>query len=247
MAHTSKSTWRHQARHLAATLLLATLAAAPTLSQAGLREGHAAYDQADYAVALKELTPLAEKGHATAQSLLGKMNSLGQGMPQNKKEAARWFHLAAAQGLAEAQSVLGYLCLVGEGVQQNNELALEWTRKAAAQGEANAQFNLSVMHGEAHGIRKDPAESLKWLRQAAEKGHGAALNTLGHLYEQGQGGVRRAPASAWFLIAASAEKGHQAASKQLNKLEGQLSASDMRTGRDLLGKWRKGARLSSLI
>ena len=247
MANTSKPTWHHAARHLAASLLLGALAVASTLSHAGLKEGSAAYDKADYPTALKELAPLAEKGNPAAQNLLGKMNSLGQGMPQNKKEAARWFHLAAEQGLAEAQSVLGYLCLVGEGVQQNNDLALEWTRKAAQQGDANAQFNLSVMHGKPHGIRKDSAESLKWLRQAAEQGHGAALNTLGHLYEQGQGGVRRAPASAWFLIAASAEKGHKAAGDQLKALESQLSARDLRTGRDLLRKWRSGTLLSRLL
>ncbi|MEY5100274.1 MAG: hypothetical protein RJA36_2993 [Pseudomonadota bacterium] len=247
MANTSKPTWNHAARHLAATLLLAALAILPPLSHAGLKEGSAAYAKADYAGALKELAPLAEKGNAQAQLLLGKMNSLGQGMPQDKKEAARWFHLAAEQGLAQAQSVLGYLCLVGEGVQQNNELALEWTRKAALQGDANAQFNLSVMHGEPHGIRKDPAESLKWLRQAAEHGQAAALNTLGHLYEQGKGGVGRAPASAWFLIAASAEKGHGAAGEQLKKLEGQLSASELRTGRDMLKRWRSGTRLSRLL
>ena len=247
MSHTSKPRWQLAVRQLAASLLLAALAVTPTLSQAGFREGSAAYDKADYASALRELTPLAERGHPAAQQLLGKMNSLGQGMAPNKKEAARWFHLAAEQGLAEAQAMLGYLCLVGEGVQQNNELALEWTRKAAAQGDANAQFNLSVMHGEAHGIRKDPAESLKWLRQAAAKGHAAALKALGQLYRQGQGGVSRMPAKAWFLLAASAEKGDKAASVALGQLEGQLSASELRTGRELLGQWRKGARLSSLL
>lgn len=244
MATTSKRGWQHAARHLAAALLLGTLS---TLSHAGLKEATLAYEQANYKTALEELTPLATKGNAKAQHLLGKMNSLGQGMPQNKKEAARWFHLAAEQGLAEAQAMLGYLCLVGEGVQQNNDLALAWTRKAALQGDANAQFNLNVMHGERHGIRKDSAASLEWLRKAAGQGHGAALNALGQLYEQDQGGVRRHPASAYLLTAAAAEKGYSAAGDRLKAMESRLSARDLGTGREMLRKWRSGTQLSQLL
>ena len=247
MFYTSKPRWQLAVRQLAASLLLATLAVTPTLSQAGLKEGSAAYAKSDYAGALKELAPLAEQGHPAAQLLLGKMNSLGQGMAPNKKEAARWFHLAAEQGLAEAQAMLGYLCLVGEGVQQNNDLALAWTRKAALQGDANAQFNLSVMHGERHGIRKDSAASLEWLRKAAGQGHGAALNALGQLYEQDQGGVRRHPASAYLLTAAAAEKGYSAAGDRLKAMESRLSARDLGTGREMLRKWRSGTQLSQLL
>lgn len=244
MANTSKRHWRPAARHLAAALLLGALS---TLTHAGLKEASLAYEQANYESALKELTPLATKGNATAQHLLGKMNNLGQGMPQNKKEAARWFHLAAEQGLAQAQAMLGYLCLIGEGVSQNNELALTWTRKAALQGDANAQFNLSVMHGEPHGIRKDSAASLEWLRKAAGQGHGAALDALGQRYEQDQGGVRQHPASAYLLTAAATEKGYSAAGNRLKAMESRLSARDLRTGREMLRQWRSGTPLSQLL
>lgn len=244
MANTSKRRWHHAARHLAAALLLGALS---SMSHAGLKEASMAYRQANYESALKELTPLATTGNAAAQHLLGQMNSLGQGMPQNKKEAARWFHLAAEQGLAPAQAMLGYLCLIGEGVSQNNELALAWTRKAALQGDANAQFNLSVMHGERHGIRKDSAASLAWLRKAAGQGHGAALSALGQLYEQDQGAVRRHPASAYLLTAAAAEKGYSAAGDRLKAMESRLSTGELRAGREMLRKWRSGTQLSQLI
>ena len=150
----------HSATRLISSLLLTALIAAPFTVNAGLNEGLAAYDRAEYATALKELTPLAEKGNAKAQYRLGKMFNLGQGLPPNKKEAAKWFHLAAQQGLAEAQGALGYLCLVGEGVSQNNDLALEWTRKAAKQGDATAQSNLGVMYREGEGVSKDYTTSL---------------------------------------------------------------------------------------
>jgi TPR repeat protein len=168
------------------------------------------------------------------------MANLGQGQPPDKKEAARWFHLAAQQGLAAAQGALGYLCLVGEGVSQNNDLALKWTRKAAVQGDATAQFNLSVMHGEPFGIKKDPAESLKWLRKAADQHHVEALNTLGSIYEKGKGGAGRNPVFAYVLFAAAAEKGDPAAAAKRRALETGMSAKDLQAGRELARKWKPG-------
>lgn len=224
------------------SLLLSVLIAAAVPAHAGLKQGLAAHDRADYATARKELTPLAEQGNAQAQYRLGKMANLGQGRPPDKKEAARRFHLAAQQGLAAAQGALGYLCLVGEGVSQNNDLALKWTRKAAAQGDATAQFNLSVMHGEPFGIQKNPAESLKWLRNAADQRHVGALNTLGSIYETGKDGARPNPVFAYALFAASAEKGDAAAAVKRNALETRMSAKDLQAGHALARKWKPGTR-----
>lgn len=226
------------------SLFLAALTAVYFSAHAGLNEGLAAYDKAQYATALAELTPLAEKGHAKAQYRLGKMSNLGQGLPPDKKEAAKWFHLAAQQGLAEAQGALGYLCLVGEGVSQNSDLALEWTRKAAEQGDATAQFNLGMMHSEKFGIQKNPAESLKWLRKAADQRHVQAMGALGTLYEEGQAGVKRNPVLAHMLLAASAEKGDAAAAARRQTLEKNLSASDIRASKALARKWKPGTSLT---
>jgi uncharacterized protein len=88
----------HFATRLISSLLLVALIAAPFTANAGLNEGLAAYDKAEYATALKELTPLAEEGNAKAQYRLGKMFNLGQGVPADKKDAAKWFHMAAQQG-----------------------------------------------------------------------------------------------------------------------------------------------------
>lgn len=232
---------------LIASLLLSALFAAPFTANAGLNEGLAAYDKAEYATALKELTPLAEKGNAKAQYRLGKIFNLGQGVPPDKKEAAKWFHQAAQQGLAEAQGALGYLCLVGDGVSQNSDLALEWTRKAATQGDATAQFNLSVMYGERFGIQKNPAESLKWLRKAADQRHVQAVNTLGALYENGQAGVKRNPVLAYMLFDAAARQGDAAATAKRTSLEKDLSASDLRAGKELARKWTPGASLAKVL
>ena len=235
----------YSATRLITSLLLTALAAVPFAAHAGLHEGLAAYDKAQYATALEQLTPLAEKGNAKAQYRLGKMFNLGQGLPPDKKEAAKWFHLAAQQGLAEAQGALGYLCLVGEGVSQNSDLALEWTRKAAEQGDATAQFNLGMMHSEKFGIQKNPAESLKWLRKAADQRHVQAMGALGTLYEEGQAGVKRNPVFAHMLFNAAAEKGDMAAAARRQTLEKNLSASDIKASKALARKWKPGTSLAA--
>ena len=68
-----------------------------------LQDGRDAYHRKDYKTAYKLLAPLAERGHAGAQNNLGVMYSKGQGVPQDDKEATKWWRLAAEQEFAPAQ------------------------------------------------------------------------------------------------------------------------------------------------
>jgi hypothetical protein len=110
------------------------LALAPAYGQ-DFQKGMEAANSGDYATALKELRPLAEQGHADAQSNLGYMYANGQGVPQDYVEAARWYRLAAEQGEAWAQYSLGNMYNNGEGVAQNYAEAARWYRLAAEQGD----------------------------------------------------------------------------------------------------------------
>jgi TPR repeat protein len=65
------------------------------------------------------------------------MYSLGDGVPQDDREAVRWWRLAAEQGEAAAQSNLGLMCSNGEGVPEDDVLAYMWYNLAAAQGHAS--------------------------------------------------------------------------------------------------------------
>lgn len=58
-------------------------------------KGSEAYESGDFATALQEWRPLAEEGDARAQYNLGLMYELGQGVPQDFTETARWYRLAA--------------------------------------------------------------------------------------------------------------------------------------------------------
>jgi TPR repeat protein len=72
-----------------------------------------------------------------AQSALGERYAIGEGVPQDKAEAAKWLQKAAEQGYAEAQLSLGKLYASGEGVPRDQEEANKWLQKAAEQGDVN--------------------------------------------------------------------------------------------------------------
>jgi len=109
------------------------LLAAVTLPAQTFDDALAAYKRGEIGVAVKAFSRLAEQGHAKAQYFLGFLYAEGEGVPQDKAEAARWYRKAAEQGYAEAQFNLGVMYENGEGVPED---------KAAEQGDTDAQSNL---------------------------------------------------------------------------------------------------------
>lgn len=121
---------------------------------------------------LTDIRKAAEQGDVNAQCRLGQMYRLGEGVPLDDVEAAKWFCKAAEQGDLYAQGIMGWLYRCGEGVPQDDAEAGNWYRKAADQGLADAQFWLGVMYrcGQG-GVQKDDVEAAKWFRKAAEQGN----------------------------------------------------------------------------
>ena len=81
----------------------------------------------------------AENGDASAQYTLGVMYISGNGVPQDAREAMKWFRLAAEQGQTGAQFNLGVGYAHGQGVRKNYIQAHKWINLAAsrtAPGEA---------------------------------------------------------------------------------------------------------------
>lgn len=226
-------------RRIVFAALLALLLAMPV--HAGLKDGLAAYDRADYAAAQKELTPLAQKGDAQAQNKLGRMYSLGQGVPKDARAAAEWFLKAAEQGVAEAQGMLGYMYLVGEGAPQSNGKAYEWISKSAAQGDAMAQYNLAVMLG-GNGAKEDPVAAARWMRRAAEQGHRYAQSKLADFYRDGKG-VRKDQVLAYAIYGLSAKSGNNAALESQRALAAKLTPAQIDEAKALVSSWKKGSHL----
>lgn len=131
---------RRWVRISAAVLAGCVLAVVPAQAQQGAggsadsaqsRSGDRAY--------VEELIRRAEQGEAYAQSRLGARYYLGQGVPQNYWEAARWYRLAAEQGEASAQFNLGLMYRRGQGVPQSFVEAYMWLNLAAASGDEGAR------------------------------------------------------------------------------------------------------------
>ena len=103
--------------------------------------------------ALQAARAAAERGVASGQMYMGESYRDGDGVPQDYKEAARWFRLAADQGIALAQFNLGYLYYVGQGVAQDHQEAVHWYKLAAEQGNDLAQNNLAYSYHTGDGAR----------------------------------------------------------------------------------------------
>ena len=85
-----------------------------------------------------ELYKAAEQGDPFAQFALGVMYYFGKGVPQDSKEAVKWFRKAADQGDADAQIKLGLMYEKGKDVPQNDVEAVKWYDLAASQGNEDA-------------------------------------------------------------------------------------------------------------
>ena len=82
---------------------------------------------------LLELEKKAEAGDPYAQFNLGNAYYKGNGVPQDYKEAVKWYTKSANQGVADAQCNLASCYEKGEGVTQDIEEAVKWWKKAAEQ------------------------------------------------------------------------------------------------------------------
>ena len=141
-----------------------------TTSYAGdIQKGANAYFNNDYATALKEFKPLAEEGNTYAQVLLGVMYDLGQGVPQDLKEAVRLWRLAAEQGTATAQNNLASMYAKGQGVIQDFVYAHMWWNISASNGDETAKNSKNILEKEMTPSQIEEAQRL--ARECVKKNY----------------------------------------------------------------------------
>ncbi|WP_349253819.1 tetratricopeptide repeat protein [Bradyrhizobium sp. CB2312] len=112
------------------TALLVALAPARADPIASARS---AYAHGNYQKAVGQLTPLALRGNAQAQAMLGFMYENGFGAPKAYDAAVGLYIQAANAGIPFAQAMLGLMYDKGHGVPQDVVLAYKWMNLAAAQ------------------------------------------------------------------------------------------------------------------
>ena len=101
---------------------------------ARVQKSVATYETASFQENLRK----AEQGNAPAQYDIAEDYCLGQGVPQDYREAAKWFRRAADQGHLQAQVNLGMLSALGRGVERDYQEAFQWISLAAARGSQKA-------------------------------------------------------------------------------------------------------------
>ena len=186
-------------RHiLVAAALSIMIGTTPAL--ADVKKGVSAWQAGDFASAVREWRPLADKGDADAQFNMGQAYKLGRGAPADMKLAQSWYEKAAAQGHEQAQANLG-LILFQNG---NRTAALPWIRKAADRGDPRAQYVLGTALFNGDGIPKDWPRAYALMSSSAAQGLAPAKASLVQMED--------------FVPAADKQKGKQIAQQMAQRL-----------------------------
>ena len=142
-------------------LAVGFLLAGPVSAQ-DVDKGVAALQADDYAAALSEWRPLAERGNTRAQQWLAYMYAAGKGVPQDYAEAIRWYKLAAEQGDGSAIYKLGQIYFKGEIMPQDYAESSRWYRLGAEQGHSRSQSSLGAAYKFGRGVPQDYITAHMW-------------------------------------------------------------------------------------
>ena len=159
--------------------------------------GVAAWQRGDFAGAIANWRPLAEKGDADAAFNLGQAYRLGKGVPVDLAAAQRWFVKAASAGHVDAATSLGILLF------QNGDRAgaMRWLKQSAVAGEPRALLLYGTALYNGDGVARDPVTAYAYVSRAAAQGLAPARATLADMdsmmpLAQRQKGIAMAQAEA---------------------------------------------------
>lgn len=234
-----------------AVLLVVLSASMPLASD--LKAGWDEYRKGNYLAAVDILMPLAKAGNPRAQYAIGYMHQKGNGLPQDKDEANKWFRKAlpgltekAENGSRSTQHLLSIIYRRGYGVEKDEEIAAEWNLKAAKQGHSLAQYNMGWAYAHGRGVPWNEKKAIKWYEKAAAQGNPSAANNIGAIYHNGET-IQKDPIKAlmWYKIATSIGKDNLTSHKKARKLA--TRNMETRTFKEemMLGDIEKANRLAA--
>ena len=113
----------------------------------------------------------ANRGFASSQCNIGWLYENGNGIPQDKEKAAKWYGKSAEQGNKFAQCNLAFFYEKGIGVHRDYSIAIKWYKKAANQGYGRAQYNLAQLYEKGLGTPVDINEAINWYEKAANQNY----------------------------------------------------------------------------
>lgn len=189
----------------------------------------------DLSQALETYRKLAESGNSNAELYMGLAYDMGQKLPHNSLEAARWYREAAGRGNASAATNLGVLYHNGDGWPKDDVGAVAWFERAASSGSAIAEYCLGRMYLRGDGVPKSEAAAAAWLNKAAQRGNAHAQILLSSLYATGRGvSGNTALAYMWINLASATEPQAQ---KARDQIESAMPAKELDEGQRLSHAW----------
>jgi TPR repeat protein len=162
----------------AAVAIFAFASAVPAhAQQPSVKAGIDAWQSGDYATAINNWRPLAEKGDADAAFNLGQAYRLGRGVVVNLGAAQTWLERAADKNHLDAQTTLGLLLF------QNGNRAggLRWLKTAAERGEPRAMLVYGTALYNGDGVARDPVKAYAYVSRSAAQGLPPAKETLAEM------------------------------------------------------------------
>jgi uncharacterized protein len=170
-------------------LALACTAGGPQSDyESGLDLLHGRGGPKDQARAFVLIERAADGGHAAAQGALGAMLASGTGCAKDETRAVEVLGMASGAGEASAMFNLGVMRMKGQGCEPDVQGGLDLVTRAAKQGFAPAVVRLAEIYYFGEGeIPRDFGKALPWVSMAAADGNAWAQNTLGTMFEFGQG------------------------------------------------------------
>ena len=161
----------------AIALIAATMAAPTHAQQFSVKAGIEAWQKGDYATAVSNWRPLAEKGDADAAFNLGQAYRLGRGVVINLAAAQTWLERAAKGEHLDAQTTLGLLLF-----QNGNRIGgLRWLKVAAERGEPRGMLVYGTALYNGDGVPRDPVLAYAYVSRSAAQGLPPAKETLAEM------------------------------------------------------------------
>jgi len=185
-----------------------------------LKKAVDAINKKDFKRAFKILSPIAEKGNASAQFYMGSLYFNGLGVIANEQEATK-FHSSAIKIFKEqaesknkeAISKLGRILADGSLVDDTNFLEeLKWLKLASGNGCREASFMLGNIYNTGHKINDtnesdffpiiNKKEAFKWFKISAEQGMAFGMINVASFLRLGMGVEQNLKeAFKWYNIA----------------------------------------------
>jgi hypothetical protein len=131
-----------------------------------LKNGNKAYQDHDYAGAMRWFSMAAGQGDAVAEDDVGELYFFGHGVPVDYAKAMVWYRRSAAQGNATAQDGIGALYARGQGVAVNYGEALKWFRLSADQGNSDAANWLGYFYTHGLGVAVNVTQAQEWYAKS---------------------------------------------------------------------------------